>query len=120
MYKRQGEYGINIDEKMGNDTFEYLIADSYTEGKKVPEGFVTRTIPELTWAVFPSVGAMPDALQDVNTKIFKMCIRDRKMWTSELVVCKSSIIASSISRSFAVKLETGIGFNPFYMFGVVT
>ena len=65
-----GEYGINIDEKMGNDTFEYLIADSYTEGKKVPEGFVTRTIPELTWAVFPSVGAMPDALQGVNTKIF--------------------------------------------------
>lgn len=65
-----GEYGINIDEKMGNDTFEYLIADSYTEGKKVPEGFVTRTIPELTWAVFPSVGAMPDVLQDVNTKIF--------------------------------------------------
>ncbi|MDO5411607.1 MAG: effector binding domain-containing protein [Lachnospiraceae bacterium] len=34
------------------------------------QGFVTRTIPELTWAVFPCVGAMPDALQDVNTKIF--------------------------------------------------
>ena len=65
-----GEYGINIDEKMGNDTFEYLIADSYTEEKEVPEGFVTRMIPELTWAVFPCVGAMPDALQDVNTKIF--------------------------------------------------
>lgn len=65
-----GQYGINIDEKMGNDTFEYLIADSYTNGKEVPEGFVTRTIPELTWAIFPSVGALPDALQDVNTKIF--------------------------------------------------
>ena len=65
-----GEYGINIDEKMGNDTFEYLIADSYKEGAEVPEGFVTRTIPELTWAVFPCVGAMPNALQDVNTKIF--------------------------------------------------
>lgn len=65
-----GEYGVNIDESMGNDTFEYLIADSYTEGKEVPEGFVTRTIPELTWAVFPCVGAMPDVLQDVNTKIF--------------------------------------------------
>lgn len=65
-----GEYGINIDEKMGNDTFEYLIADSYTEGSDVPEGFITRTIPELTWAVFPCVGAMPDVLQDVNTKIF--------------------------------------------------
>lgn len=65
-----GEYGINIDEKMGNDTFEYLIADPYTDGRDVPEGFITRTIPELTWAVFPCVGAMPDALQDVNTKIF--------------------------------------------------
>lgn len=65
-----GYYGINIDEKMGNDTFEYLIADPYEEGKDVPEGFITRTIPELTWAVFPCVGPMPDALQDVNTKIF--------------------------------------------------
>lgn len=65
-----GCFGINIDEKMGNDTFEYLIADPYTEGKEVPEGFVTKTIPEFTWAVFPCVGAMPNALQDVNTKIF--------------------------------------------------
>lgn len=65
-----GEYGINIDEKMRNDTFEYLIADSYTEEKEVPEGFVTRTIPEFTWAIFPCKGAMPNALQDVNTKIF--------------------------------------------------
>ena len=65
-----GVYGMNIDEKMGNDTFEYLIADPFEEGREVPEGLVTRTIPELTWAVFPCVGAMPDALQDVNTKIF--------------------------------------------------
>lgn len=65
-----GEYGINIDEKMGNDTFEYLIADLYTDGKAIPDGFVTRTIPELTWAVFPCVGVMPDSLQDANTKIF--------------------------------------------------
>lgn len=65
-----GEYGINIDEKMGNDTFEYLIADSYQTGAEVPEGFVTRTIPEFTWAVFPCKGAMPNVLQDVNTKLF--------------------------------------------------
>lgn len=65
-----GYYGINIDEKMGNDNFEYMIADPYEEGAEVPEGFVTRTIPEFTWAVFPCVGPMPDALQDVNTKIF--------------------------------------------------
>ena len=50
--------------------FEYLIADPYTQGQDVPEGFVKRTIPEFTWAVFPCVGPMPVALQDVNTKIF--------------------------------------------------
>ena len=50
--------------------FEYLIADSYEAGKEVPEGFVTRTIPEFTWAIFPCTGAMPNALQDANTKIF--------------------------------------------------
>ncbi|MGN0374019.1 MAG: effector binding domain-containing protein [Butyrivibrio sp.] len=66
----RGFYGINIDEKMGNDTFEYLIADPCEADKEVPEGFVVRTIPEFTWAVFPCVGPMPDALQDINTRIF--------------------------------------------------
>ena len=65
-----GVYGINIDEKMGGDTFEYLIADPYIEGKEIPEGFILKTIPELTWAVFPCVGPLPDTLQNVNTKIF--------------------------------------------------
>lgn len=65
-----GCYGINIDEKMGHDTFEYLIADPYNPVVEVSEGFITRIIPEFTWAVFPCRGAMPDALQDVNTRIF--------------------------------------------------
>lgn len=65
-----GTYGINIDESMGQDTFLYLIADPFDSTKEVPEGFVTRTIREFTWAIFPCVGAMPNALQDVNTKIF--------------------------------------------------
>ena len=65
-----GVYGINIDIEMGMDKFEYLIADPYDAEKEVPEGFVTRTIPSFTWAVFPCRGAMPNALQDVNTKIF--------------------------------------------------
>lgn len=64
-----GEFGINIDEMMGMDTFEYLIADTY-RGQDVPDGFVLRTIPSFYWAVFPCRGAMPTALQDVNTKIF--------------------------------------------------
>lgn len=65
-----GVYGINIDENMGHDTFEYLIADPYNPVVEVSEGFVTKTIPEFTWAIFPCRGAMPDALQDVNVKIF--------------------------------------------------
>lgn len=65
-----GCYGINIDLEMGQETFEYLIADPYEPQKEIPEGFVTRTIPTFDWAVFPCKGPMPDALQDVNTKIY--------------------------------------------------
>lgn len=65
-----GWYGINIDLEMGQEKFEYLIADPYNPQKEVPEGFVTRTIPAFEWAVFPCRGAMPTALQDVNTKIY--------------------------------------------------
>lgn len=65
-----GMFGINIDENMGHDRFEYLIADLYNPSVDVPEGFVTRTIPTFTWAVFSCDGPLPTALQDVNTKIF--------------------------------------------------
>ena len=68
--KIMGVYGINIDESMGMDSFEYLIADPYIPDTPVPEGLCLRTIPALTWAVFPIRGAMPDALQDVNTRIY--------------------------------------------------
>lgn len=66
-----GMFGINIDEKMGSgNDFEYLIADLYNPAAEIPDGFTTRVIPEYTWAVFPIKGALPDALQDVNKKIF--------------------------------------------------
>lgn len=65
-----GMYGINIDREMGQNQFEYLIADPCKEGTVALEGFTVHTIPEFTWAVFPCRGAMPETLQDVNTKIF--------------------------------------------------
>lgn len=65
-----GMFGINIDESMGNSEFEYMIADIYNPVMDVPEGFVTKTIPAFTWAVFPCKGSMPASMQDVNTKIF--------------------------------------------------
>lgn len=63
-------YGVSIDEKMDNNEFEYLIADNYDPTKEVPNGFITKVIPEHTWAVFPCKGAMPDTLQDILHKIF--------------------------------------------------
>lgn len=65
-----GMYGINIDESMGCDEFEYLIADNYIPWNEIPEGFVTKVIPKHTWAVFQCKGAMPKSLQDLNQKIF--------------------------------------------------
>ncbi len=65
-----GMYGISIDENMSDSTFEYLIADDYVPARDVPDGFVTRVIPQHTWAVFPCKGPMPQALQDVNRRIF--------------------------------------------------
>ena len=65
-----GMFGINIDEQMGGEDFEYLIADVYNPASDIPEGFVTKVIPAFTWAVFPCKGPMPQALQDVNQKIF--------------------------------------------------
>lgn len=63
-----GMYGICIDSDGKN--FEYLIADNYIPWNEVPKGYVTKVIPAGTWAVFPCRGALPKALQEVNTKIW--------------------------------------------------
>ncbi|MDE7416165.1 MAG: AraC family transcriptional regulator [Lachnospiraceae bacterium] len=65
-----GMFGINIDPQMGNERFEYLIADIYNPSVDIPEGYVVKTIPAFTWAVFPCKGAISQTLQDVNTKVF--------------------------------------------------
>lgn len=63
-------YGINADESMQGNEFEYLIADNYNPAMDIPDGFVTKVIPKFTWAVFSCKGAMPQAMQDVNKKIY--------------------------------------------------
>ena len=65
-----GMYGISIDEDINGKEFEYLIADNYLPWNEIPDGFVARTIPKHTWAVFPCKGGMPKSLQDVNKNIF--------------------------------------------------
>lgn len=64
-----GMWGVCLDG--GGPEFDYWIADSYEDGQSVPEGFSLHTIPAGTWAVFPCRGALPDALQSVNTRIWK-------------------------------------------------
>ena len=46
---------------------------SYEDRKQILEAirYVDKVIPENTWAVFPCKGSMPEALQKVNTEIFK-------------------------------------------------
>lgn len=65
-----GMYGISIDENMDGAAFEYLIADDYHPAAEIPDGFITKTIPQHTWAVFPCIGSMPASLQDVHRRIF--------------------------------------------------
>ncbi len=64
-----GEYGVCIDD-MDGGKFRYLIAGKYTGGP-VPEGMVLYEFPRSDWAVFNCVGPMPEALQTVNTRIFR-------------------------------------------------
>lgn len=64
-----GEYGICIDD-IGNGRFRYLIAGKYCGGE-VPDGMTLYEFPMSEWAVFDCIGALPEALQSLNTKIFR-------------------------------------------------
>lgn len=63
-----GMYGICMD--LNGEEFEYLIADNYIPWKEVPDGYMTKVIPAGTWAIFPCRGALPKALQELNTRIW--------------------------------------------------
>ncbi|MBO4413587.1 MAG: AraC family transcriptional regulator [Clostridia bacterium] len=64
-----GEYGVCIDD-IGGGKFRYLIAGRYTGGE-VPEGMEVYEFPRGDWAVFNCIGPIPEALQSVNTQIFR-------------------------------------------------
>ena len=78
-----GMYGICMDSDGKN--FDYFIADNYIPWNDVPEGFETKVIPAGTWATFPCRGALPNALQEVNTKI----------WSEWLPSCKAYKLAGN-------------------------
>ena len=51
------------------DEFYYMLAIEDT-GEDLPEGYVKSVVPAATWAVFESVGALPEAIEDTNRRIF--------------------------------------------------
>lgn len=91
-----GMYGICVDSDGKN--FDYLIADNYLPWNEVPEGYETRVFPQGTWAVFPCRGALPKALQEVNTKI----------WSEWLPSCK----AYKFAGNYNIELYTPLHGNP--------
>lgn len=86
-YPLQGMYGICIDPEDKNAEFDYIIADEFSESGNIPEEYVVKTIPAATWAVFPCRGPLPDALQNINTKI----------WTHWLPACRDYKLATNIT-----------------------
>ena len=68
--KLMGMYGVCLDDEVPGDEFRYMIADDYNEELAGAENMETKEIPEYAWAVFPCRGAMPQALQSVNTQVF--------------------------------------------------
>ena len=68
--KLVGMYGVCLDDEVPGDEFRYMIADDYNEELADAENMEIKEIPEYTWAVLPCRGAMPQALQSVNTQVF--------------------------------------------------
>ena len=64
------DIGICIPIKNTMDAFTYMIAIEKPD-KEIPGEFEILTIPEATWAVFESIGPMPDAIQKVWKGIFQ-------------------------------------------------
>ncbi len=67
---RIGEYGVCIDDIGKDGKFRYLIAGTY-RGGDVPDGMTVYELPDMEWAKFKCIGPMPEALQSVNTAVFR-------------------------------------------------
>ena len=73
-----GEYGVCIDD-MEAGRFRYLIAGEY-KGGEAPEGMEICELPAGDWAVFDCTGPLPEALQSVNTRIFREWLPGNPDW----------------------------------------
>ena len=99
-----GMYGVCLDGD--GKHFEYLIADNYIPQKEVPAGYVTKTIPAGTWAIFPCKGNLPRTLQDVNTMI----------WSEWLPNCKEYKLAGNYNiEAYFPPDESGVTYSEIWV-----
>ncbi len=73
-----GQFGLCMDNEQ--DSFRYMIADVYLPWKEIPAGYETKEIPAGTWAVFTCHGPLPEALQTLNTRIWREWMPACKTW----------------------------------------
>jgi len=65
-----GVIGVSMDlQNFYKGFFTYMIGVEEIKGT-LPKGFVSATIPAATWAVFESVGPLPEATHDLIRRIF--------------------------------------------------
>lgn len=58
---------LGVSTCMNGKDFDYYIAVS--SNKETPEGMTEYIVPECTWAIFECIGAMPDAIQNLQKRI---------------------------------------------------
>lgn len=78
-----GMYGICFDEEMAGNQFRYMIADDFQTEAAALKNLEIHEIPAHTWAVFPCLGPMPFALQQVNKRIFSQWLPASRYEVSE-------------------------------------
>ena len=67
---RAGKLGVlGICKDFGKDEFNYMIGVEEIKDT-LPKGYISASIPAATWVVFESVGALPEAIQDLTRRIF--------------------------------------------------
>lgn len=65
-----GVLGVSMDlHNFNKGFFTYMIGVEETTDS-LPEGYVSVPIPAATWAVFESIGPLPEAIQDITRRIF--------------------------------------------------
>lgn len=75
-----GMYGVCVDDGAADGGFDYFIADELEAGQTLPEGCVRLEVPAHTWAVFPCRGQLPQALQEVNTRMWGEWLPASRAW----------------------------------------